>query len=471
MNYNEKLIEEIKNGFQKNKGKGSIFLCEPINIYLVIFSFIISIKNKNANSNILVLTNTSEQREKVFDCINTLNEDNRNYYNNGLCILSKKYIKPENLCHYNYRLIITVGINDINDINYILNAEKASKFTLSIITENLMNNEFTTKVREVLPDIVTTAANPIEARNSIISSPVEEIRCKIYLTDNELKKYTEYNNYIKDSMSIFGDLDTVNKCRIGDIEHRKSAMDVRLELAKANGWSYDIDCTIDFMKNIDAVYNPNAIAERADNVYNIIRERRNLILNAENKIEKILDIVEKEINNNNKVIVISKSGEFAHKITESINTKFGNDTCVDYHDCIPDSYVKDKDGKVITYKTGAKKGQPKVFKSKSLSNLYLNYFNLGYSKVLSIKNSSSNDLKTAANTIILTSSLIENIVEIRKRFVNIDFSVNTKVYRLYCDNTIEEMELINEKPNNFIKIKNETIENINYDSESGEITI
>ena len=469
--YDDKVIEQVKEGFQRNKGKGSIFLYEPINIYVLIFNFIVSIKNKTPDGSILVITNTFEQRQKVISCFDVLEENNKNYYLNKLTILSKGFVNTRYYRPGQFHLAITADLNDIEDLNKITDIANASKFTLSIITENKMNREFTTKLREILPDIVTNIS-AIEARKEIVSSPVEEIRCKVYLTDKSFNKYQEYDKYIRDSMAIFGDLDTVNKCRIGDIANKLSAGDVRLKLAQQNGWSYDIDTTIEFMKQIDDIYNPNAIAERADTVYNIIRERRNLVINAEEKINKILEIVEKEvIGNKNNLIIISKSGEFAHTITEKINEHYEDGFCVDYHDCIPDAYVNDENGEPIVYKSGKKKGQRKIFKSQSLSSLYEQYFNSGYSKILSIKNSSSIDLKTATNTVILTSSLTGNMIDVRNRFINVNFGTNTKVYRIYCANTIEETELINEKPNCLIMVKNEELENIGYDTDSGEVTI
>lgn len=470
-NYKTKLLQEIKDGFQSNRGKGSIFLLYPIDVYSIIFNFVVAIKNKTPSANVLIATNTFEQRQKVLEPFMKLNEDEQRLYRNQLTVLSKKFI---NLKYYNkekYRLVILLGFNTIEDINYIVELEKISTFTFCIMTENLMNTDFTTNVRNILPDIKTTITSN-EVRNVLIASPVEEIRCVTYLSDIDNKNYTKYNDYIKDAMTIFGDLNVVNKCRVGDPEKGLSASDVRINLAKENGWSYDIDTTIEFMKNIDAVYNPNAIAERAETIFNILRERRNLVLNNECKIPKILDIVEKEaINNKNKIIIVSKSGEFAHKITEEINKKFGNHTCVDYHDSIPDSYIEDVDGNLITYKTGENKGKPRLFKSRSLSNIYLQYYNNNYSKILSIKDSSDNKLNASSNIVILTSPLAYNIFNLRTRFNNIDFGNNTKVYRIYCKDTIEEIKLFNEPANNLVTIKNEELENINYDSQSGEIIL
>lgn len=468
--YDEKVIESIKDGFQKNKGKGSIFLPKAVNIYPLIFSVVVTIKNKTPDCNILIVTNDYKQRENVINSFSIIEDkDKLEFYTDKVTVLTKSFAKVQ-YYHYNeYYLAISLGLNAIEDIQKIVDIERVSKFTLCILTENLMNTQFTTKVREILPDIITNVS-AVEARKAIVFSPVEEIRCPVYLSDKDNTKYQEYTNYIKDSMSIFGDIETVNKCRQGDTKNKISAIDVRLKLAQENGWSYDLDTTVEFMKNIDNLYNPNVILERAEVIYNTIRSRRDLLLNNECKLEEIKNVLENEIDENTNVIIISKTGEFARKITEYLNSYFGDNYCADYHDCIPDGYITDENGDIIKYKSGKQKGQPKIFKSQAISTLNLQSFNSGHIKVLSIKNSSSIDLKTTCNTIILTSSLIDDIIKIRTRFVNINFGDNTRVYRLYCKNTIEETELLNEQLNPIITVKEKEKE-VSFDETSGEIII
>lgn len=468
--YDERVIEEVKDGFQRNKGKGSIFLPQPVNIYPLIFSVIITIRNKTPDCKILVVTDTFQQRQNVIESFNVIeNETTKNYYIDRLTVLTKDFTKAQYYNNNEFHLAIILGLNRIENLDKIIDVEIASKFTLCILTENIMDTQFTTKLRSILPDIVINIS-AVEARKAIVYSPVEEIRCPIYLSDKDTAKYEEYSNYIKDSMSIFGDIDTVNKCRNGDPANKISAIDVRLQLAKANGWSYDLDTTVEFMKNIDDLYNPNAILERAEVIYNTIRNRRNLLLNNDAKLEEIKNILENETNEDQNVIIVSKTGEFARKITEYLNGYFGDNYCADYHDCIPDSYITDENEEIIKYKTGKQKGKPKIFKSQAISTLNLQYFNSGYIKVLSIKNSSSTDLKTASSTVILTSSLLDDIIKLRNRFVDVDFGERTKVYRLYCKNTIEETELLNEIPNSMVTIKEKEKE-VSFDETSGEIII
>ena len=460
-NYIDKVIEEVKNGFNKNRGKGSIYLVPPIDIYKVSSNIIASIIEKTPTAKIFVITDTFNNRQKILEL---LKQTDLNI--NKVTILSKAFVDLKYISNYKYFFGMTIGINTIEDIDYILELSKISKFTLSILTENTMNRYFITRVRQVLPDIITNIS-AVEARKAIVSSPVEERRCPVYMTEDDTKLYAKYSNFIKDSMSIFGDIDTVNKCRLGDTINHLSAMDVRLQLAQANGWSYDLDTTIDFMKQIDDVYNPIAIAERADLIYNIIRQRKTLVLDNKSKIDKILEILDEV----DKCIIISKNGDFARLITEKINEKYGDYTCVDYHDAIPDSYIKDENGEYVKWKSGKCKGEPRLFRSQALSTIYLQYFNSGISKVLSIKNSSNTDLKTACNTIILTSPLLDNIIDIRNRFINVNFGENTIVYKLYCKETIEENEILNEKQNHLIRVKNMDEENITFDKNSGEIVL
>ena len=74
---------------------------------------------------------------------------------------------------------------------------------------------------------------------------------------------------------------------------------------------------------------------------------------------------------------------------------------------------------------------------------------------------------------ILTSAMCDNIVDIKSRFTDIEFT-NTpnKVYRVYCNNTIEYNRLMKEKIYPFIKIINFNEENfIGYDENSGNIIL
>lgn len=70
-------------------------------------------------------------------------------------------------------------------------------------------------------------------------------------------------------------------------------------------------------KSIDEMYNPNALADRAHNVYDIMRARLELIGDNQVKLNEIFKIVND--NKDKKILIVSRSSEFAQAIVEYIN--------------------------------------------------------------------------------------------------------------------------------------------------------
>ena len=473
MKYIEKLIKNIQDGFQKNKGKGSVYVYPPANPLIVAYSILVSLKNKRADSRILIILDTFNRRQEFMDLLNHALPDRNNYdyYINNTVILTKNFANSKYSHTYNeYIAVITVGINE--DANYILAFENVSKFTLCILTENKMDNNFINTIRTKLPDI-NTNVNSINLTQDRLTSPVEEMQYAITLSDKDREFYTKCDNYIKDAMTIFGDIDTINKCRIGDSSKNLSAMDVRLAIANANGWSSNLDTSSEFNAQIDSVYNPNAIAEKAELVYKIIHDRRNICFDCESKIDTIKSIVHEEINKGHKVLIISKHGEFASAIAKHLNEGLDKEICGEYHDSVEERYLTNENSEVIKYttKSSPNYGKPKVFKAKAISSLYMNSFNSGNINVLSIKNSSNMSLEIAVDSVILTSPLLDSISEIKARFTKVDFATPTIVYMLYCKSTIEEISLSTRKLPFFISVKTADEFNIKIDEENGDICL
>lgn len=74
---------------------------------------------------------------------------------------------------------------------------------------------------------------------------------------------------------------------------------------------------------------------------------------------------------------------------------------------------------------------------------------------------------------ILTTSLYDNIIDVKTRFTNIEFvGIPTKVYLVYTSNTIEQEKLRKSKPIRNVKIINANEDNfIGYDENSGDIIL
>lgn len=442
-------LNQVLTGFQNHRGKASLYCFSEEVIMELVKEAITKILNKNSSANIFIVSDYPTRSKLV----HYLREKNMNM--DKIKLLSDKYINPK--YHYVYHFTIIVGINDFNIIRRLTDE---SKFTLCVITKNIMNNEFINSVRNILPNIPIADISNVVNINKL-QSPVEEHRYGVDLFDNDAIQYDKYDDYIKNCVSIFKDLSTIEKCKIGIPELGISAAEFRENFAKENGWSETLDTNIDFIKQIDDIYNPNALYEKAYNFYNISKKRRDFVSDNECKLNVILDICNN--NRDKNILIVSKRGEYAAKITKFINTHSDN-KCGDYHDCIEDAVALDSNNKPILIKSGVNAGKPKILKSQAQSTYNQTMFNAHYINMLSIKETSDIKLNIACNCVIFTSGLCCSIKDLKIRFTNIDFGADTLLtYRVYCNNTIEQININKEKPLPFVTYIDETENNFVYD--------
>lgn len=437
MNDREKIINRIITHFQANRGKSCTY-CKNMDIILnIVTSVIKNLNNKQKDKSIAIIVNDYNNRMQILNEIKQ--EIIENEYN--IRCITKDYTNPKYKFDYNFVFII-----GIQDIDYIRIFEKKSKFTLCIFTEE---TDFDS-IADILPYIDLSKYN---IGNNIINvdSPIEEYRYEVELTTDEYELYNKYNDYITKCMSIFeNDDNAIEKCKRGDIENNISAAQYREQLAVKCGWSPNLDTTIDYMKDIDDAFNPNAILESANNVFNISRERKNLVMNNKSKLNIILNICEE--NNGKKILIVSKNAEFAHEITKYIN-KNSVFECRDYHDCIEDAESFDDNGKLKVYKSGPNKGQPRILKAKAQCTNNEKLYNKNVINILSLKCASDVSLNVECDIIIFTSPYCDNIFKFNKRFNNVKFISNPiKTYKLYTLNTIEQRELCDTNYNGKIDI-------------------
>ena len=458
----ETIINNIIDGFQARKGKMSFYCFDEEFVPEIIYSVITPFHKKRPDKQIFIVTDTYDTRVKIMNYLKTKEDITaENGYN--IKILSQTYINS--WYHYPYNLTIMVGVNENFDIINHLNKE--SKFTMCILTKNIMNNEFINSVRNILPniDIENTAVATAKAH---INSPVEEHLVGVELSDKDKESYDKYTDIINTTISILGSLDNIEKCKNGDNVLNISAAEFRTNLAKQNGWSENFDINVPFMRQIDEYYNPEVIKDRACNFYSIAKNRRDLCTDNDAKLDAVLDICDK--NPNKKILIISKRGEYAAKVTNYLNSN--GILCGNYHDCLDNIPAMDEKGNLILYKSGTRKGQPKYLAWKAQSSLNERRFNNHLINVLSIKNASNAELKIACNIVILTSSECDNIIDIKTRFANVKFiGVPTIVYRIYCNGTIESNHIYKRRVPPNVEVINDTEHEITFDENSNDIII
>ena len=457
MTNKDKLINRVITQFQKNRGKSSFYCFTKDVVPKIIKEVIVNFKNKNGNIPIFIAVDSYTTRQSIIYELKHNDIDKEN-----IKLLSTDYIKLN--YHYNYKLIIIVGINDFDIIKHLSNE---SNFTMCILTKNIMDNEFIINVRNILPNI-DVAEYDKGAALDYINSPVEERRIGVELSENDKCQYDKYTDYINTSISILGNLDNIEKCKHGDIKLNISSVEFRNTIAKENGWREDLDTTIPFMKQIDEIYNPNTLYERACNFYTITKERRDLVTDNKCKLEYILKIIKD--NPDKKILIISKRGCFANEITKYLNAN--NIKCGDYHDDIDDCIALNEYNEPIVFKSGDNKGKPKILGWQAQSTLNQQRFNANEINVLSIKNSSNVKLKIACDIVIFTSSLCNDIISVRNRFRYITFRNKlTITYKIYCIGTIEYEKLNNTINNNIINIIDNNENFIDFDEKNGCIVL
>lgn len=452
MKTTDKFVNDVIDGFQKARGQAYVYCFPPLTYIEAIAKVYEKFCNKWATAKTLIVTDTYDTRLKIKSFLDE---------HKSITCLTSNYIGMQ--YHYEYNLAIFIDVDDITKINHV-----DGTFKLLIYTRDNMDNNLKTFLNSKFKQIVTTVtANA--ARVDLIYSPVKETRIGVTLVDKNRTEYNEKDNYITECMKIFGDLDTIEKCKHGDITNNISAVEFRDTIARNNGWSDQLDMSIDYLKEIDRYYNPNSLYERACNFYRIRAEREQQVLNYELKIDAVLDIVRNNLNK--KILIVSKTGELANNISEIINKTFGN-ICDCYHNEIEDRIAVDENGVAIRYKSGANKGKVKVIKSQAISTLTNEMYNNNIINILSIKNSSDVKLDCNCDIMIITSPLCDCIFELKTRFRNVRFNNSpNETYMIYVNNSIESKKLFERKINPLIKVIDDTEKSLVYDKNSNEIIL
>ena len=437
------------------KGRGSIHCVKPLDYSEIVCRIITQMRNKNPTAKVFIAVKEWANRVKVYDKFKEYNIDS-----NTINCVTEGYLNAKYT--YSYDICFIVGINEVTPEVYNLFVH--SKFRLMILIDDVIDAKKLSSIYEKCKPI----NNPIDS-NSInayrLSLPVEEHQIVVDFANAEhLNAYNSYSEYITQVLQIFGDFNTITYARKGAPDGR-SAEQVLNDIAVYNGWSSTMDMTNPFTKQIDACYNPIILGEKAHTCYDVMRKRGILVSDNSAKLKTIAQIVRD--NPNDKIIIISKRGEFAAEITNYLNEVFG-EICGDYHDKIEPRIMTDDDGVPILYKSGSRINQPRIAHAQAIGSRNLDFYNRGRLRVLSLKNASNTAISASFSVMIITSSLCDTIDEIRYRFNHLDIDNNKLVvYKLFMNETIEEKALSKEKvsPNHTII---EAKKNFVFGSENNE---
>ena len=424
-----------------NKGIGTFVIPAPFDALRPLLYILPQLYNKSPTTSVVIIVKDFADRSSIESYLTTLNNEvwNNSFrtviHNGSLRILTTEYAAE----HINdYSPLLTIIYNpSIFHFVHIAMIEK-SKFKLVILSK-LLDNKTMDDFYTVAPSIGNFSQNVIDEVRT--NRPVKECLVGLTITpDTELdKEMNYYNREISTALAIFGNFDNIKYARLGNSDTNCSSMMICDAIARTNGWDNHLDMSSEFNRDIDKLYSPSAIKERADSIYNIIRERSTKLASSKDKLSYILDIVNDNLDKN--ILIINKYGEFANLVTDYLNDKFGKRICANCHDKVDNVPAVDDYGNPIFIKSGPKKGQPKllgVIAQKKLAQKLMNSHKIN---VISCGASPDKSLDVDIDLVIITSPLCDTIESYFYRLSKVHFSNEVLLYTLFYKSTLEEKKL------------------------------
>lgn len=452
------IFEDAINHWKDKKGVGTALILPPLNDKVMVLGILQRVCNKSPTAKIIICVNSFDERIAIIEFLtNQKGEDENNnefkklikdgfikVFTNDF-ISKSSYIGSPLLCIIYHPTTIDRGIKALLDF---------SKFKLVIMNKLLTNNNDSALLYKLCPILDDFKQNEVNAIR--ISSPVEDIRLGVNIPEDseegKLLKY--YNEYISTSMSIFGSFDIMNQARIGNKDFNISSAQICSQIAKENGWNEHLDMSMEFNVQIDELYNPGKLKDRASDTYEIIRKRSNLLSDYNGKLDVIYNIVHD--NPNKKILIINKRADFASKVTDYINNLSETVICGNYHDKVSPIPAVDINGNPLYYKSGNRKGERKMMADKAQRTFNETAFNRGDIRVLSTSNSPDKTLCVNIDIVIITSPQCEEIKSYIYRLDNLRFNDNIiHLYNIYCKNSTEEKLLDNQMLSSNHKLLND----------------
>ena len=455
------LFENAINHWRDAKGVGTALIPTFLNDKVMMLGVLQRVYARSPSCKTVIITSNFTERGDIIEFLTQQENDEENnkefkqlIEKDNIKVFTIDYINKYKSHNYPF-LIILYHLDALSEnvIDYLHN----SKFNLVIINRLLSDvNDMTTlyKKAPLLQDFKQNELDEVR-----LSTPVEETWIGVDIPEDseEFKLLNYYNEYISTSLSIFGSFEIMNQANTGNIQLNISSMQICARIAQENGWNEHLDMNVEFNIELDKLYNPMNLKERASQTYEIIRNRSQLLSDYEGKLDSILKIVKD--NPDKKILIINKRGDFANKVTDYINNLSENVVCGNYHDKVDNIPAVDLDGKPIYYKSGVHKGERKMMGAKAQKTLNINKFNLNNINVLSTNNAPDKDLNIDVDIIIITSPMCENIKSYMYRLSNLFFrNMTLDLYSIYIKGSTEQRLLERKELAN-----NHTIKNANTD--------
>lgn len=469
----EDLFNEAILHWRDAKGVGTALIPKSLNDKLLVLGVLQRVLARSPTKSVAIITNTYNERLDLIDFITTQEDEENNKEFKHFIALKVLKIVTSNLVDSIGGMItppILVILYHIDDFNEAFERVLTRiKFNL-VVLNSLVNVKGVNLLYDKAPILQDFKQNEIDEVR--INTPVKDMWIDITIPDDteDYKLLNYYNDYITTSLNIFGSFDNIKKARLGNTDYNISSTQICNQIAQENGWNDHLDMSIELNVQIDSLYNPSNIKERASQTYEIIRNRANLLSDYEGKLDAILNIVKD--NPNKKILIINKRGEFASKVTEYINSMSDTIICGNYHDKVEPIPAVDENGNPIFYKSGKNKGERKLMMSQAQKTLNQTLFNNGDLQILSTSSAPDKDLSINVDIIIITSPLCDDIRSYLYRLNHLFFNANTAIlYTLYIKGSLEQVRLESKIVDENHTIVNKCEENVVFDDNSNFILV
>lgn len=205
-----------------------------------------------------------------------------------------------------------------------------------------------------------------------------EYNYALEMNDEDTNRYVELSNEIAKQSEKFGDAGFMGMLKVLqggiDAKGKKHAGIAYAHMhARNNGWYPGCP------KEIDEIWNPSKIIGYAKLAMNAVQVRKALIYENKVKIEAAVKILKKYPSL--KTISFSESTVYAEHFA-AFARQAGFETVV-FHSMLKSRPMLDVNGSIITYMSGAKKGQPKLFGLKQLKAFAIDSIKSGRARVIS----------------------------------------------------------------------------------------
>lgn len=435
------MFDNAINHWRDEKGIGTALIPAPLNSKLMVLGVLQRVYSRSPTCKTVIVVRTFNERTEMSEYL-TQQEDQEENNSEFKKLIKEGYIKIftlnyiEDCVSTSYPTLCIIYKPDRFD-GRVQNYISRCKFKLIVLTRLIEDAEAMRMLYHNCPLLSDFAQNQIDEVR--VSTPVEEIRCPVYIeADSENAKLLEYyNEYISTSVSIFGNFEIMQQAHLGNNQLNISSMQICNQIAHENGWNENLDMSVEFNLEIDRLYNPNNLKERASMTYEIVRNRNQLLSDYDAKLDAVFKIVKD--NPDKKILIINKRAEFASTVTEYINMLSEKSICMNYHDKVNNILAVDVDGNPVVYKSGLKKGQQKTIGAKAQKTLAVAKFNADEINVISTNNAPDKDLCIDVDMIIITSPQCNDIKSYLYRLDKLCFrSHKLKLYTLYIRGSSEQ---------------------------------